>query len=133
MPNAHYKLIDGSELSAQNLKNKVVVMTFWSTTCGACIVEIPHLSSLHENYREQGLEIVAVALKQDPLQAVVRLASDKKIPYKVAYDAGGTLARSWGGITYTPTTFIIDRDGVVVESFIGSQPNRLDEWIAKLL
>lgn len=133
MPQLEYKLVDGSVLSMDGLQNKVVVFSFWSTSCGSCIAEMPHLVKMYEEYGKQGFEIVAIALAQDQLRDVVRLVYDKKLPYKVAYDADGRTAQAWGGIEYTPTVFIVNRKGQVIARMVGGESAEIETVIKTLL
>ena len=79
-PQVTYSLVDGNVLSSESLYNKVVIVSFWSTNCGSCIAEMPHLAKMYEMYHAQGLEIVTIALAQNQLRNVVRLVYDKKLP-----------------------------------------------------
>jgi len=132
-PQVEYKLIDGNVLSSDDLQNKVVVISFWSTSCSSCIAEMPHLAKMYEDYHARGLEIVAVAVEHDQLRNVVRLAYDKNLPYKVAYDGNGRVVQAWGGIKYTPTAFVVNRRGQVVERLVGPQSDHIESMIKSLL
>lgn len=132
-PQIDYKRIDGSVLPAHALYDKVVIVNFWSTNCGSCIAEIPHLKNLYEKYNKQDLEIISVAMQQDQLQSIIQLIYNKKIPYSVTYDADGRIAQTWGGIQYTPTTFIINKKGEVTRRIIGESSAELESEIQKLL
>ncbi|MGL4668054.1 MAG: TlpA disulfide reductase family protein [Saezia sp.] len=132
-PLLEYKLVDGSVLPSYGAHNKVVVYSFWSTSCAPCIAELPHLKRMYEEYREQGLEVVAIALAQDQLKDVVRMTYDKELPFKVAYDSDGRVAQAWGGIQYTPTVFVVNRKGQVIDRIVGSDSSLVESIIKRLL
>ena len=98
---------------------KVMLVNFWATDCAVCVREMPELVRLYERYRERGLEVVAVALKHDPPNYVIRFAEMNRLPFKVALDSLGEHARAFGGIRATPTAFLIDRRGNIVERIVG--------------
>lgn len=98
---------------------KVMLVNFWATDCVVCVREMPELVRLYERYRERGLEVVAVALKHDPPNYVIRFAEMNRLPFKVALDSMGEHARAFGGIRATPTAFLIDRRGNIVERIVG--------------
>lgn len=118
-PNAVFKTIKGETLSLAELKGKPVLVTFWASNCPSCIQEIPDLIGLHQKYSGLGLTIIAVAMDYDPPNQVVELANAMQLPYAVALDPSAELAQAFGNIRFTPTSFLIDKDGMVVAETIG--------------
>ncbi|RUS66309.1 Thiol-disulfide oxidoreductase ResA [Saezia sanguinis] len=128
-----FRLVDGSSVNLNHFSGQVVVLNFWATSCGPCLREMPHLARTYERYSPRGLEMIAVAVYGDSPQKVVNYARSQALPFKVAYDSTGSVAKDWGGIRYTPTTIVIDRQGRVVERFTSTvdmaQFNRLIEGL----
>ncbi len=120
LPEVTFTLIDGNRLSPAALRDRPLLVTFWATTCRSCRKEIPHLIELYNEYREQGLELIAVAMAYDPPTHVVEFSRQNKLPYRVAFDLDGALARAFGDVSMTPTTFVIARDGRVVHRKVGA-------------
>ncbi|ADU91781.1 TlpA disulfide reductase family protein [Taylorella equigenitalis] len=117
--NMDYSLISGEKITHSDLKGKVSLIKFWATTCTTCVAQMPDDIKYYEKYSPQGFEVVAVAMKYDNLDAIKNFASDRKLPFKVAYDQDGSLAKSYGGVRFTPVMFLLDRKGEVVKSFAG--------------
>ena len=72
---------------------------------------MPELEALYRRFSRRGFELIAVAMPWDPPDAVVRLARARALPYPVALDVDGTIARAFGEVSVTPTHFLIGPDG----------------------
>lgn len=119
-PDSTFVMLDRSKLSKQDLLGKVWLVNFWATSCASCVEEMPDLSRVYETYHSQGLEMIAVAMQYDPPSYVVRFQQRKKLPFKVAIDNTGELAEAWGDVSLTPTTFVINKSGEVVQTIVGA-------------
>lgn len=133
-PESTFVLLDGSKASRADLLGKVTLVNFWATSCTTCVAEMPQLVATHEKYRHQGFETVAVAMRYDPPAYVVNFAETRKLPFKVAIDNTGAVAKAWGDVKLTPTTFLVNRQGEIVKRFVG-EPDfpALQQLIVKLL
>lgn len=118
-PAVPYTLLDGSRHSVTELRGKVVLVNFWATTCATCVKEMPQMVATYNEYKTRGLDFVAVAMSHDPPASVVSYAERKKLPFQVAIDNTGAVARSFGDVEFTPTTFVIDKRGEIVERYVG--------------
>jgi peroxiredoxin len=118
-PQAEYLLIDGTRLSSHALNGKVTLVNFWATTCISCVKEMPALVETHQKFKDRGFETVAVAMSYDPPAWVLNFAQSRQLPFKVALDHTGDIAKVWGDIKLTPTTFIVDRQGSIVKRYVG--------------
>ncbi|MDD1620643.1 MAG: TlpA family protein disulfide reductase [Methylococcaceae bacterium] len=119
-PDATFKTIKGESIALADLKGKPVLVTFWATDCPACIEEIPHLISLHQQFSSRDLTIVAVAMDYDPPNHVLAMAEAKQIPYAIALDPTADLAKAFGNVQLTPTSFLINRNGMIVMQKVGA-------------
>jgi peroxiredoxin len=97
----------------------VVLVNFWATDCDACVAEMPKLVATYGKYRDRGFETVAVAMSYDRPDYVLAYAEKNRLPFKVALDPMGTVAKSFGDIEATPTTFVLDKRGKVVARYLG--------------
>ena len=105
--------IDGRSFDAAGLRGRPVLVTFWSTTCVACLREMPDLEALHRRLSPRGFEIIAVSMPWDPPDEVVRLARARALPYPVALDVNGSVARAFGDVSQTPTHILVGPGGEV--------------------
>ncbi len=103
---------DGREVTSAQFQHKVVVLDFWATWCGPCRSEIPGYVALQRKYAAQGLEIIGVSVDQGGPEVVRQFAAEQKMNYPIVL-ADDAIAGAFGGVDAIPTTFIIDRDGVI--------------------
>ena len=118
-PPSRFVLLDGSTLETSQLRGKVTLVNFWATTCVSCVKEMPALVDTYLKYREQGFETVAVAMSYDPPQWVNSFAQTRQLPFKVALDNTGEIAKAWGDVRLTPTTYLVDKQGHIVKRYVG--------------
>lgn len=118
-PQVTFVSIQGEKITTADLRGKVVLVNFWATDCAVCLREMPHITATYDKYRAQGFETIAVAMRHDPPNYVLHYAGSNRLPFKVALDPMGELAKAFGDVKLTPTTFIIDRQGRVVQRIVG--------------
>jgi len=118
-PDVTFTTITGQNIAMKDLRGKPVIVTFWATDCPSCIQEIPDLIDIYNQYHAAGLEMIAVAMYYDPPNHVVDMTKAKQLPYPVALDLNSEHAEAFGGIMFTPSTFLIAPDGSVVKKEIG--------------
>ena len=118
-PEVRYTLLDGTPGSTAALRGKVVLVNFWATSCTTCVHEMPQLVSTYRKYRARGFETLAVAMSYDPPAYVTNFASSRSLPFGVVIDNTGAIAKSFGEINLTPTTFVIDKRGEIVKRYVG--------------
>jgi peroxiredoxin len=119
-PAVNYVLLDGQRLSTQQLKGQVVLVNFWATSCTTCVAEMPEIVATFEKYKRRGYQTVAVAMSYDPPVYVSNFAQSRKLPFGVAIDNTGELARSFGQVQLTPTSFLINKRGEIVKRYTGT-------------
>jgi peroxiredoxin len=118
-PDVTFTTITGKKIVLKNLRGKPVIVNFWATDCPSCIEEIPDLIDLYTRYHASGLEMIAVAMYYDPPNHVVDMTKARQLPYNVALDINSEHAQAFGGVMFTPSTFLIAPDGSVVKKEIG--------------
>ncbi len=119
LPDVGYTLLDGSTHRTAALRGRVLLVNFWATTCNVCVREMPQIVATHERFAPQGLVTLAVAMSYDPPAAVDDYARSRRLPFGVAIDNTGEIARAFGDVRATPTSFVIDRQGRVAEAILG--------------
>jgi peroxiredoxin len=118
-PVVSYTLLDGSKHSTDALRGKVVLVNFWATSCTTCVKEMPHIIETHQKYKDKGFETLAVAMSYDPPAYVANFAETRKLPFKVAIDNTGEIAKQYGQVQLTPTTFVLNKKGEIVKRYVG--------------
>lgn len=133
-PESTFVLLDGSRKTAADFKGQVTLVNFWATSCVTCVAEMPKLIATYDKYQSRGYDTVAVAMSYDPPSYVVNYAQTRKLPFKVAIDNTGAVAKSWGDVQLTPTTFVVNKRGEIVKRYVG-EPDfaELHKLIEKLL
>jgi cytochrome c biogenesis protein CcmG, thiol:disulfide interchange protein DsbE len=113
--------LDGGDWSLAQQRGKVVLVNFWATWCPPCREETPWLVKLSQRFREQGLEVVGVAMDDDGEEpAIRRFLAQYRVPYPILRAGENSpLAQS---IENLPTTLLIDRRGRVARTYVGLLP-----------
>lgn len=102
----------GKKVSLKDYRGKVVFLAFWATWCEYCREEIPAMESLYRDYKDKGLEIVAVNIKDKRADALAFIKKHR-ISYPVLMDPEGEVGLLYGAYA-TPTVYLIDRNGAVL-------------------
>jgi peroxiredoxin len=118
-PNSNFVLLDASTATTESFKGKVTLVNFWATSCTTCVAEMPKLTATYNKYNARGYEMVAVAMQYDPPSYVVNFAETRKLPFKVAIDNTGAIAKAWGGVKLTPTSYLVNKKGEIVKRYVG--------------
>jgi peroxiredoxin len=118
-PEVTFTSLTGEKVSMQSLRGKVVMVNFWATSCTTCVKEMPEMVQTYNKYKDKGLDFVAVAMSYDPPNYVLNYAQTRSLPFKVALDTQGELAKSFGDVKLTPSTFVIDKNGKVIKRYVG--------------
>jgi len=133
-PDIKLTITDGSIIDLKDLRGKPVLVTFWATSCIGCVREMPHLIALYNELSDDGLEIIGVAMPYDPPSQVVKMISEREIPYPIAIDIEGNAVVAFGDVLVTPTSFLIAPDGTITKHTIGEMDmNELRDSIISML
>ena len=119
IPDVTFVNLQGKKITSQDLRGKVVMINFWATSCTTCVKEMPEMVETYKKYNAQGLEFIAVAMAYDPPNYVLNFVETRKLPFTVALDTQGELAKSFGNIQLTPTTLVVDKNGRVIKKYVG--------------
>ena len=133
-PESTFVLLDGSKKTTADLRGKVTLVNFWATSCVTCVAEMPKVVSTYNKYKAQGYDTLAVAMSYDPPSYVVNYTETRQLPFKVAIDNTGAVAKAWGDVQLTPTTYLVNKRGQIVKQYVG-EPDfaALHQLIEKLL
>lgn len=125
------RVSDNKEVASSEFNGKVRLIDFWATWCPPCKREIPDFIELQKAYGPKGLQIIGIAMDRNP-SVVPPFVKEQGMNYPVFYtdDKVGVL---FGNITSYPTTFLVDRQGNVVERYIGFREKAVFEKDIKAL
>jgi peroxiredoxin len=119
-PDLHFTQLDGKALRLSDLKGKVTLVNFWATSCSSCVKEMPELMATHHKFKDKGYDTLAVAMSYDPPAYVMQFAQSRQLPFRVAIDHTGELAKGFGDVQLTPTSFLLDKQGSIVKRYVGA-------------
>lgn len=125
--------LDGDTIRAAELEGRVVVVNFWATWCGPCRLEMPSLQSLHEDRAEDGVVVLGLSTDVGSERPIREYVHERGVTFPIAR-ATAEHRRVFGGIAGIPTTFLIDRDGVLRHRVVGYfTPPALRAAVGRLL
>ena len=118
-PPVSYVLLDGVKVDSSQWKGKVMLVNFWATSCSTCVQEMPQIVATYEKFKSRGFDTLAVAMSYDPPAFVANFAESRQLPFGIAIDNTGEIARQFGQIQLTPTTLLINKRGEIVKRYVG--------------
>ena len=133
-PEVDYTTLQGTTSNLASMKGKVVLVNFWATTCPGCVEEMANLGSLQNKFGPKGYETLSVAMQYDPQLYVQNFVSQQKMPFIITHDLSGNIAKAFGDVSLTPTSFLIDKNGKIVKQYLGAiNKEQLETTIENLL
>ncbi len=118
-PDFTLKDLNNNVFNLSSLRGKVVVLNFWATWCPPCRAEMPSLNNLYRELRSKGLEVVAISTDRSA-SPVKDYLSKNPLDIKILVDEDSRVSRQFK-VFSIPTTFLIDRNGLIVERFLGEE------------
>ncbi|BBP45661.1 hypothetical protein THMIRHAS_10340 [Thiosulfatimonas sediminis] len=116
-PQVNVTTSSGQEISL-NKPMKPVLVNFWATSCPGCIAEMPDLAEMKQELGDR-FEIVAVSMDYDPQEQVEKFIAANPYPFTFVMDKDGKIAKAFGDVLLTPTSFLIAPNGKIVYQQIG--------------
>ncbi|OGO39620.1 MAG: hypothetical protein A2147_09870 [Chloroflexi bacterium RBG_16_57_8] len=132
-PGFQLKDLDGKTVSLRELSGRPVMLNFWASWCGPCRVEMPYLQQTYDRWRDKGLVLMTINLRE-PASTARQFMQEGKYSLPVLLDANGDVANRYN-VTAIPTTFFVSGDGVIQERKIGSFPSveAIEDSLGKIM
>jgi len=108
---------EGKKMGIDDLKGKLVVLNFWATWCPPCRLEMPSMEKLYQEFKGEGLEVVAINFmeKEKPIKSFLK---ENGFTFPVLLDKKGEIARNYG-VHGLPVTYLIARNGNLIARSMG--------------
>jgi len=116
-PDFEFQSPEGQATSLSDLKGKPVLINFWATWCSPCRMEMPYIQQVYDEWQEMGLVLLAINIGESPSQ-VEEFMQSRGLSLPVLLDTEGKVAGQYG-IRAIPTTFFIDREGIIQDMKVG--------------
>lgn len=117
-------------ITAADLKDKIVVLDFYATWCGPCMAAIPHNNELMNKFKDKGVLVLGVCTSDRGQERMEQTVKDRGIKYPTAKDPNLEAEKAWR-VSYYPTYAIVDRKGIV--RVVGLQPEYVERVVENLL
>lgn len=109
--------LDGHAISSADWRENVTVVNFWATWCGPCLAEIPEFVALQEKYAGH-VQFIGFSADEGSADEVRQFVRRHSMNYPVAI-VGREIDAKFGDVPGLPTTFVIDRQGQIVQTHVG--------------
>ncbi len=117
-PDFKLKDTDGISVSLADYKGKTILLNFWATWCGPCKVEIPWFVEFENKYKDKGFAVLGVAMDEEGWEVIKPYIAEKKVYYRSLAGDDAT-AQLYGGVDSLPTTFLVDKNGMIAGVHVG--------------
>ncbi len=121
-PDFRLQNLDGQTISLSDLRGKPVLINFWATWCPPCRFEMPFLQQVHDGWSAKGLVLLAIDIGESST-TVEKFMTDLNLSLTVLLDTDREVTEDYG-IAAIPTTFLIDKEGIIRQKVIGAFPNK---------
>lgn len=121
-PAPDFTLLDmqGRQVTLSELKGQVVLLNFWASWCPPCREEMPSMEMLYRQFKDRGLVVLAVNVEENGKEAVAEFLRRTPYSFPILLDEANVAQKKYGVFRF-PESFLIDRNGVVVEKVIGGR------------
>ncbi|WP_353325194.1 TlpA family protein disulfide reductase [Chitiniphilus shinanonensis] len=118
-PATNWTTLQGKQQQLADLKGNVVLVNFWATTCTGCMAEMPKLVALQQRLQSQPYKTLAVAMSYDDRARIDHYVARTGLPFIVTHDTTDQISEAFGDIQLTPTSFLLDKEGRIIQRYVG--------------
>jgi len=132
-PDFQLQNLDGQTVSLGNLQGKPVLINFWATWCPSCVSEMPYIQEIYEEWSDAELVVLAINIGESSSK-VEEFMQNHNLSFTVLLDTKQDVAQKYN-FQYIPTTFFIDKDGIIQEKVIGPFQNKaqIENRLSKIM
>ncbi len=125
--------LEGQTVSLSDLQGNPVLINFWATRCPPCVSEMPYIQAVYDEWSDRGLVVLAINIGESHSQ-VENFMESQGLSLPVLLDTKQDIAQKYN-IQYIPTTFFIDKDGIIQDKVIGAFQNKtqIEERLSKIM
>lgn len=127
------ELVDGRKVALENYRGRGLVITFMSSWCPCSNNSMPLMRQAFDANRDEAIDFMMIGI-QDSRTKFKKFTEKWQLPFAAGYDKGDRIAKDYG-VSAPPTTFFIDRQGVVKRAFYGdisTKPEEFRQWVREL-
>ena len=125
--------IDGTNVRLSDFRGKVVFLNFWASWCPPCRAEMPSIENLKKRMEGYDFVILAVSIDDVERSRLSNFVEGNGYTFTILHDPEQTVADTYL-IMGIPTTYIIDKNGTVVDKSVGMEPwdssDRIEEFMS---
>ena len=132
-PDFTLETVDGENLSLSDFRGKAIIINFWSTRCGPCVIEMPHIQTVYDRWSDQGLVVLAINISDSAADAKDFIAS-RGLSFPVLLDPQMEVFQQYCLPQAIPITLFINADGTIKASKVGAfqNPDEIESMLESL-
>jgi len=132
-PDFELQSIEGQSVSLGDLRGRPVLVNFWASWCGPCLLEMPFLHMTHEQWAEKGLVMLAINIGESPSE-VKEFVESRGLTFTVLLDTKQEVAQIYN-IRGIPATFFIDKSGIIQDIKMGAFTSKaeIERLLSKII
>ncbi len=117
--------LDGNQVSLSDFRGKTVFVNFWTQWCPPCRAEMPEMEAFYQEYKDKGVVVIGVDIKETR-EEVLQYVQEGGYSWTFVLDTIGDVTANYE-VTAIPTSFFIDREGIIQAVHIGAMTKRVME------
>jgi peroxiredoxin len=129
-PNFSIVTEHGKTVTRSDFGGKLLVLNFWATWCPPCITELPSLNQFATEYASQGVVVLGISIDKNE-HLYKNFLTQRQVAFDTARDPEANISASYGTFQI-PETYLIDRNGKVLEKVISNQDWMDPQFLARV-